>query len=106
MAAAYERAAGLSADPAAQGRRLALAAEAAADVGQQPRAADLAEQAGRLVTDPGHAATLARVRAQLQFEAGLPAVAAGFLLDGAALVGPADPDTAQAMVLQALLCCG
>ena len=103
VAAAYERAAGLSADPAARGRRLALAAEAAADVGQQPRAADLAEEAGRLVTDPGHAATLARVRAQLQFEAGRPAVAAGFLLDGAALVGPADPDTAQAMVLQALL---
>ena len=63
MAAAYERAAGLSADPAARGRRLALAAEAAADAGQQPRAADLAEQAGRLVTDPGHAAMLARVRA-------------------------------------------
>ena len=68
VAAAYERAAGLSADPAARGRRLALAAEAAADVGQQPRAADLAEQAGRLVTDPRDTATLARVRAQLQFE--------------------------------------
>ncbi len=103
MSAAYERAAGLSADPAAKGRRLALAAEAAADAGQQPRATDLAEQAGRLVTDPGQAATLARVRAQLQFETGKPADAADLLLDGAALLGQADPDNAQAMVIQAVL---
>jgi len=38
MSAAYERAAALSPDPAARGRRLALAAEAAADAGQLPRA--------------------------------------------------------------------
>lgn len=103
MSAAYERAAVLSADPAARGRRLALAAEAAADAGQLPRAAGLAEQAGQLATDPVQAATLARVRAELRFEAGRPADAAGFLLDGAALLGHADPDTAQAMVIQAVL---
>jgi DNA-binding CsgD family transcriptional regulator len=103
MSAAYERAAGLSADPAAKGRRLALAAEAAADAGQQQRAADLAEQAGRLATDPEQAATLARVRAQLEFEAGRPADAADLLLDGAALLGQADPDNAQAMVIQAVV---
>ena len=93
MSAAYERAAGLSADPAARGRRLALAAEAAVDAGQLPRAADLAEQAGGLAADPVQAATLARVRAVLQCEAGRPADAAGFLLDGAALLGRADPGT-------------
>lgn len=54
------------------------------------------------MTDPGQAGTLARVRAQLQFEAGRPADAAGFLLDGAALLGHADPGTAQAMVIQAV----
>jgi DNA-binding CsgD family transcriptional regulator len=102
MSAAYERAAGLSADPAAKGRRLTLAAAAAADAGQLPRAAGLAEQADGLVTDPGQAGVLAGVRAQLQFEAGRPADGAGFLLDGAALLGQADPDTAQAMVITAV----
>jgi DNA-binding CsgD family transcriptional regulator len=102
MSAAYERAAGLSADPAAKGRRLIMAAEAAIGAGQLPRARDLAGQAAGLAADPGHAAMLARVRAVLQFEAGRPADAARFLLDGAALVGDANPDTAKAMVLGAV----
>jgi DNA-binding CsgD family transcriptional regulator len=102
MSAAYERAAGLSADPAAKGRRLALAAEAAGYAGQLPRAANLAEQADGLVTKPVQAATLARVRAQLRLEAGRPAEAAGFLLDGAALLGDADPGAAQAMMIEAV----
>jgi DNA-binding CsgD family transcriptional regulator len=102
MSAAYERAATLSADPAARGRRLALAAEAAFEAGQLPRAADLAEQADGLAADPGHAAVLAGVRAQLQFEAGRPADGACFLLDGAALLRHADPDNAQQMVLGAV----
>src|SRR5215472_3196604 len=100
--AAYERAAALSAGPAARGRRLALAAEAAADTGQFPRAAGLARQAGQLVADPAAAVTLARVRAQLEFEAGRPADAAGILLEWAAMLGPADPGTAQAVVAEAV----
>jgi DNA-binding CsgD family transcriptional regulator len=111
MSAAYERAARLSADSVAKGRRLILAAEAAADAGQLPRAADLAEQADGLPADPGQAdpgqadpgqadpglaAALARVRAQVHFEAGRPADAASFLLEGAALLSHPDPDTAQA----------
>src|SRR5215831_5556911 len=100
--AAYERAAALSAGPAARGRRLALAAEAAADTGQFPRAAGLARQAGRLVTDPAAAMVMARVRAQLEFEAGRPAEAAGTLLEWAAMLGPADPGTAQAVVAEAV----
>src|SRR5215471_10952573 len=100
--AAYERAAALSADPTARGRRLALAAEAAIDAGQLPRAAGLARQAGQLVTDPAAAATLARVRAQLEFEAGWPADAAGILLEWAAMLGPADPGAAQAVVAEAV----
>jgi DNA-binding CsgD family transcriptional regulator len=102
MSAAYERAAALSPDPAARGRRLALAAEAAVDAGQLPRAGDLAEQAGRLAADPVQAATLARVRALLQLEVGRLADAAGFLLDGAALLGHADPGAAQAMMMEAV----
>jgi DNA-binding CsgD family transcriptional regulator len=102
MSAAYERAAALSADPAAKGRRLALAAEAAVGAGQLPRAADLVGQVGELVTDPVQAAMLARVRAQLQFEAGRRANAAAFVLDGAALLRHVVPDTAQALVIQAV----
>jgi DNA-binding CsgD family transcriptional regulator len=102
MSAAYERAAGLSADPAAKGRRLTLAAEAAVAAGQLPRAAGLAEQADQLATDPLHAARLAGVWMLLRFEAGRPADAAGFSLDGAALLAQAEPDTAQALVIQAV----
>jgi DNA-binding CsgD family transcriptional regulator len=102
MSAAYERAAALSPDPTARGRRLTLAAEAAADAGQLPRAGDLAEQARMLVTDLVQSATLARVRALLQLEAGRLADAAGFLLDGAALLGDADPSAAQAMMMEAV----
>src|SRR5216683_634426 len=100
--AAYERAAALSVGPAAKGRRLALAAAAAADAGQLPRAADLAGQAGQLVTDPAAAMVMARVRAQLEFEAGRPADSAGILLEWAALLGPADPGTAQAVLAEAV----
>src|SRR5215831_9934900 len=100
--AAYERAAALSAGPAARGRRLALAAEAATDAGQLPRAAGLAAQAGQLVTDPAAAMVMARVRAQLEFEAGRPVEAAGTLLEWAAMLGPADPGTAQAVVAEAV----
>jgi DNA-binding CsgD family transcriptional regulator len=102
MSAAYERAAGLSADPAERGRRLALAAQAAFDAGQLPRAADLARQADGLATDPASAAALAFVRALLSREAGRAVDAAGFMLDGAALLGRADPGTAQTMVMTAL----
>jgi DNA-binding CsgD family transcriptional regulator len=100
--AAYERAAGLSAEPAARGRRLILAAGAAFEAGQLPRAAALAGQADGLAADPWHAAVLAGVRAQLQFEAGRPADAAGLLLDGAALIRLTDQDNAQTMVMGAV----
>jgi DNA-binding CsgD family transcriptional regulator len=102
MSAAYERAAGLSADPAAKGRRLALAAEAAIAAGQLPRAGDLAGQADGLTAEPVQAATLARARGALQFHVGRCADAAGFILDGAALLCDAEPVTARAMVITAV----
>jgi DNA-binding CsgD family transcriptional regulator len=101
--AAYERAAALSPDPAAKGRRLALAAEAATGAGQLARAADLAGQAGGLAADPGAIATLARARAMVEFEAGRPADAADAVLDGAVVLGRADPLAAQAVAIQAVL---
>jgi DNA-binding CsgD family transcriptional regulator len=101
MSAAYERAAVLSASPSERGRRLAVAAEAAFDAGQLPRAADLAGQAEGLADDPASAVALTWVRTMLCREAGREADAAGFLLDGAALQGGADPGTALWMVLSA-----
>ena len=88
--------------PAAKGRRLALAAEAATDAGQLPGAADLARQAGQLVTDPAAAVVLARVRAQLEFEAGWPTDSVGILLEWAALLGLADPGAAEAVLAGAV----
>ena len=102
MSAAYERAAGLSADPAERGRRLAIAAHAAFDAGQLPRAADLTRQAEGLAADPASAATLDLVRGMLCREAGREAEAADFLLDCAALMGDADPGVALTRVLSAL----
>jgi DNA-binding CsgD family transcriptional regulator len=102
MSAAYERAAGLSAGRAARGRRLVLAARAAFDAGQLTRAADLARQAEEVAGGPVSAAALAWVRAMLCREAGRASDAAGFLLDGAALLGGADPGTALTMVMSAL----
>jgi hypothetical protein len=54
------------------------------------------------VTDPVAAATLARVRAQLEFEAGRPADAAGIMLDWVAMLGPADLGAAQAVLAEAI----
>jgi DNA-binding CsgD family transcriptional regulator len=99
MSAAYERAAGLSADPVAKGRRLALAAEAALTAGQFPRTADLAGRAGRLVADPVAASALARAQSVVHWEAGQPADAAGVLLDAAALLDLADPETQRMVTL-------
>jgi len=103
MSAAYERAAALSPDAAARGRRLALAAEAAFDAGQLTRAADLVGQAEKLPTDPAAAATLARVRGVMYWEAGRPADAVDAVLDGAALIGRTDPVAAQAVATQAIV---
>ena len=58
LAAAYERAAALSPDPRDQGRRLAVAAQAALEAGQLEHAGSLAEQASR----PSHRAGLAGPR--------------------------------------------
>jgi DNA-binding CsgD family transcriptional regulator len=103
MSAAYAQAATLSADPAARGRRLTLAAESAADAGLLARASGLARQAGALVTDPALTASLARVEAQVLYEADRPVEAASTLLDGAAPLASADSPTAQAMAIQAVL---
>ena len=58
------------------------------------------------MTDPAAAMVLARVRAQLEFEAGRPADSVGILLEWAALPGPADPGAAEAVLAGPFICCG
>ena len=90
-AAAYERAAYLSADPAAHLRRLTLAAEAAAEAGDLDRSDALAASAERLDTeDPVLAARLAAVRAAADFWRGAPPAAHRRLSRAAAQVAGAD----------------
>ena len=102
-AAAYERAAQLSAEPAAHLRRLTLAAEAAAEAGDLDRSDALAAGAQRLGTgDPASAARLTSVRAAAEFWRGAPPPAHERLLRGAARVAGTDQHLALSMLVEAL----
>ena len=101
MAAAYERAARLSADQGHAARRLAAAAMAAKEAGQYIRAGDLSERAAQLTGDPTTVARLAEVRAGVAFDEGAPRRAARLLLDGATGVAEADPRSAARMLMAA-----
>jgi DNA-binding CsgD family transcriptional regulator len=101
-AAAYERAVQLTADPAAQARRLMLAAEAAAEVGEFDRARRLATRAVGQTTDPIAQARLASVRAQADFAQGRLPAAYQSLVEGAAQAGERDPARAVRMLMTAL----
>ncbi|MGV9309676.1 helix-turn-helix transcriptional regulator [Nonomuraea sp. NPDC003727] len=96
-AAAYTRAAELSADPAAKVRRLTAGATAALDAGLWQQAEGLARRADR-PQDEEVAAELARVRATLAFQAGRPLEATRLLQEGAELIAAADPVSALTML--------
>ncbi|MFI7431197.1 AAA family ATPase [Micromonospora sp. NPDC049836] len=102
-AAAYERAAQLSAEPGAQLRRLTLAAEAAAEAGDLDRSDALAARAERPGTaDPVLAARLTAVRAAADFWRGALPSAHARLLRGAAQVAAADRHLALSLLVEAL----
>jgi DNA-binding CsgD family transcriptional regulator len=116
-ATAYERAARLSADPAARVSRLLLAAESAAESAALPQARVFAEQATGLAarlpagTDQhprhpgGDAVVRARalyVRALAEFWQGAFARAHGMLLEAARLVAEVEPERAGRMLVQAV----
>ncbi|MGM1063242.1 helix-turn-helix transcriptional regulator [Saccharothrix sp. Mg75] len=69
-AAAHQRAAELTPDPAQRGRRLVAAAGAAGAAGQFDRASALAERAWDLLRDPVELAGVARVQARVAAEQG------------------------------------
>lgn len=101
-AAAYERAAQLSSDPAAAMRRLVLACEAAADGGQLNWAQARAERGLRDVAEPMLRARLIDVAARADYVNGALSYAHHRLTTGAELVSGADPERAFWMLVNAL----
>ena len=101
-AAAYERAVQLTADPAAQTGRLALAAEAAAEIGDFGRARALGARAAGQDADPVTRARLAAVRARADFGQGRVEAALRLQVDGAAQIAGQDPLRAARMLMYAV----
>ncbi|MET7335139.1 AAA family ATPase [Nonomuraea sp. NPDC005650] len=104
MAAAYERAAELTPDPAKRSVRLAAAAVAASDAGQPTRAGALADRASQEIRDPLALAHLIQVRAHREFEQGTPAAAGGLIIGGAERVLPLDAERAAYLLVEAVRC--
>lgn len=102
-AAAYERAARLSPEPAARARLEALAAEAALEAGDVERARALGDRAARRLDEiPAMSARIAQVRALADFWQGSYPSAHRLLLDGAGLVRDTDPGQAAVLLVQAV----
>ncbi len=100
-AAAWSRAAELTADPTRRAARLGSAAEAAFVSGHTARARSLAEAAIRDTDDPLLRADMDRLRARVEWNTGSPQVGHRILLQGAADVIHADETRARAMTMLA-----
>nr|WP_238341948.1 LuxR family transcriptional regulator [Actinopolymorpha rutila] len=101
-ATGYERAARLSADPAAAALRTALACEAGVHSGQPQWARVRAEHAAPHVDEPSLRARLLEVRAAAAFGQGDLRGAHHLLAEGAALVAPRDRGRAGWMLMRAV----
>jgi len=101
-AAAYQRAVQLSADPAAQARRLTPAAETAVEIGEFDRARSLAVCAAGQTLDPVTRSRLAGVRAMADSAQGRLPTAHRLLVEGAVQLGGRDPLGATRMLMDAL----
>ncbi|MGN9846822.1 AAA family ATPase [Nonomuraea sp. H19] len=102
-AAAYERAARLSVEPAARAHREALAAEAALEAGDLERARAFGGRAARRLEEaPAVKARIAQVRALADFWQGSYPAAHRLLLDGAELIRDTDPGQAAVLLIQAV----
>jgi DNA-binding CsgD family transcriptional regulator len=100
-ARALERAADLSSDEAARGRRLTGAARCASTAGADEHAVVLARRALRLVDDPGYLAGLRFVLGLAELRRGHPLVAVPLLIRGARELQPADRGRALELLLWA-----
>jgi len=83
-AAAFTRAAALTADPVERGRRLVAAAEASWTAGRPAQATTLLDQAEALVTEPGPRAGLLGLRGLVELSGGSPDTAYPLLVAAAA----------------------
>jgi DNA-binding CsgD family transcriptional regulator len=100
-AAAWSRAAELTADPAARARRLGGAAHAAWHAAQPTRARALADAARPDAADPLLRADLDRLRARVDWNVGSTLVGHRILLQAARDVAPVDAERARAMTMVA-----
>ncbi|MDP9864170.1 MULTISPECIES: helix-turn-helix transcriptional regulator [Streptosporangium] len=103
-AAAYERAAELTADPVRRSGRLAAAALAASDAGLMGRAAALADSATPDVDDPLVISALIQVRAHREFEQGTPLAAGRIVMDGVPRVMARSSERATWLLVEAIRC--
>jgi hypothetical protein len=97
-AAALERAAELTPRPAPRARRLVAAAECLSAAGRGKLSLTLLDRSEPSAADP---ARMARVRGQVELEAGIPAVACTLLLEGARPVLGSAPELATEMLVLA-----
>ncbi|MEV0806480.1 LuxR C-terminal-related transcriptional regulator [Micromonospora sp. NPDC050200] len=104
VAAAYERAAELTADPVRRSSRLAGAALAASDAGLIGRAAALADSATPDADDPELIAALIQVRAHREFELGTPLAAGQIIMDGVPRVVAHSAERATWLLVEAIRC--
>ena len=100
-AAAWSRAAELTADPAFRARRLGAAAHAAWHAAQPARARALADAARPDAADPLLRADLDRLRARVDWNLGSTLVGHRILLQAARDVAPVDAERARAMTMVA-----
>jgi DNA-binding CsgD family transcriptional regulator len=101
-AVTFERAADLSENEPARGRRLRGAAQASLDAGRLDAALALVERARPLTEDPGDAAHLDLIRATEAGRRGAPAEGSTMLRDAADAVGDAAPELAIELALWSL----
>ncbi|MCW3839137.1 AAA family ATPase [Micromonospora yasonensis] len=104
VAAGYERAAELTADPVRRSGRLAAAALAASDAGLMVRAAALADSATPDVDDPDMVAALIQVRAHREFELGTPLAAGRIIMDGVPSLAARSAERATWLLVEAIRC--
>jgi DNA-binding CsgD family transcriptional regulator len=100
-AAALERAAVLTPEMHACGRRLVAAARDAWEAGHSERAQALLELAAPLATDSAARAGIAHVRGAIELGAGTPSVACTTLVQGAELILRTAPEQAAQMLVLA-----
>jgi DNA-binding CsgD family transcriptional regulator len=98
-AVTFERAADLSEDERARGRRLRSAAQASLDAGRLDAALALVDRASPLVEDPGDAAHLDLIRATEAGRRGAPAAGSVMLREAARAVADAAPELAIELAL-------